>query len=190
MDPASLPLTVESGYPAALAVATQWASDAQLLSVSMQIDWPLTIDPQSPIALPPGGWMTFTFYRPAGDTHHVAETLGLFYERTSGALVDQHTLAWPSDIRVSPVNPQALSISSAAAVMTVEARTGRAWRSACPVERHMTRVSLTAGKAGVPTWVVTYADARINGVGLLAHINARTGELTRVDDRSQDCAGA
>src|SRR5262245_29134554 len=38
--PAGVPLTIESGFPGALARAQNWAPDSELFSTGMQVDWP------------------------------------------------------------------------------------------------------------------------------------------------------
>ncbi|MGH2533895.1 MAG: hypothetical protein ACRDJW_16520 [Thermomicrobiales bacterium] len=180
-------MTIESGLPTARSTAADWSSEAKLFAVSMQIDWPLAVDPQSPIAVAPGGWIAYTFFRPDG-TDGAQETLSLFYERTSGVLAQQREVAWPQDEAVTPLDPMELPISSASAIIAVEAREGLAWRSACPVNRHLTRVSLTANRDASAAWVVTYADATIDPAGLLAHVDAQRGEITRLDLRTDECA--
>ncbi|MGH2559757.1 MAG: hypothetical protein ACRDJH_11885 [Thermomicrobiales bacterium] len=182
----ALPLTIESGYPAAKKIAFDWSSDAQLFAVSMQIDWPLSVDPQSPIMVAPGGWIAYTFFRPGGNAGKQG-TLSLFYERTSGVLVQDRIVAWPREEVVTALDPMKSPISSASAVMAIEARKGRSWRFDCPVNRHLTRISLTANTNGMPVWVVTYADSLTDRAGLLAHVDAQSGEITRLEVRTEAC---
>jgi hypothetical protein len=186
-DPANLPLTIESGYPTALAIAREWADEPKLMATNMQVDWPLSVDLQSPIALAPGGWISYTFYRTASASDDPEQTLSLFFERTSGVLVQLRTLDWDEDAAAVPLNPQELPINSASAVITVEAREGRSWRSACPTERHLTRVSLTSQTDGEPTWIVTYEVRGTDRAGLLAHVDAERGELERFEVRADAC---
>jgi hypothetical protein len=190
IDSADLPLTIESGYERALDTAGHWSAEAALLSVSMQVDWPLSVDQSSSIAVAPGGWIAYTFFDPANGSGSADATLSLFFERTSGVLVQQEVVDWPGNEQVNALDPEVLKIDSASALMTVEAREGRLWRSACPTDRHLSRISLTLGDAGTEMWVITYRDARADGSGLIARIDGTSGEIMSFEDRSEPCGEA
>jgi hypothetical protein len=190
-DPATLPLTIESGLPAAQTRAAAWRHDAELMAVSMQIDWPLAVDLNAPAALPPGGWITYTFAAPAGDrggtpTIDVEKTLSLLYERRSGSLMDAEEVDWPASTAVTPFADADYPVSSSTAVTALELKQARAWRAACPDVRHVTHVSLARIDSAV-WWVVSYGDTRTGVSALQGRVNVQSGDLEDVVDRSTAC---
>jgi hypothetical protein len=185
-DPNALPLTLESAYVAATDAALAWNGKAQLVAGSMQVDWPLSVNPGDPLAVAPGGWIALTFARPSADGN-VAGTLSLFYERTAGVLVQHTAMDWPGTTPLVSLDPTAETVKSSTALLAVEARMGRAWRAQCPDLRHLSRVALDADPGSPPVWVVTYGDSRNPDPVILAHVNARTGEIIDLTDRSKPC---
>jgi hypothetical protein len=192
-DPASLPLTIESGLPAAEARARVWRNNAALMAVSMQVDWPLAVDPNAPAAVPPGGWITYTFAAtsPAGDrpgtpTVDIRATLSLLYERRSGALMDDEEVDWTGSTTITPFTGLPYPVSSSTAVTALELKQGGAWRAACPDVRHVTHVSLSRNDAGV-WWLVSYGDTRSGVAALQGRVNVQSGQLEDVIDRSKPC---
>src|SRR5215204_1327892 len=85
--------TYESALPIAQTQAAAWLPGAVLFNASMQVDWPWSVPPGSPTAIPGTGWLTYSFVapwdppgRPPG-----AAFLGVVIERLTGAVVSQET---------------------------------------------------------------------------------------------------
>jgi hypothetical protein len=191
VDAATLPLTIESGLAAAGARAKVWRQNAELMAVSMQVDWPLAVDPNAPTALAPGGWITYTFATSAGDpagtpTIDVGATLSLLYERRSGALMDVEDVLWPGSTTITPFTGMPYPVSSSTAVTALELKQGRDWRAACADVRHVSHVSLARDSAGI-WWVVSYGDTRTGVAALQGRVNVQSGQLEDVIDRSKPC---
>jgi hypothetical protein len=191
VDPATLPLTIESGLAAAEARAKIWRPNAELMAVSMQVDWPLAVDPNAPTAVAPGGWITYTFAAPADDpagtpTLDVAATLSLLYERRSVALMDVKDVPWPGSTTVTPYTGMPYPVSSSTAVTALELKQGRDWRATCADVRHVSHVSLARNDRGV-WWVVSYGDTRSGVAALQGRVNVQSGQLEDVIDRSKPC---
>lgn len=190
-DPATLPLTIESGLAAAQARADAWHPNAELMAVSMQVDWPLAVDPNAPTEVAPGGWITYTFAAPAtnpGGTPAIdaRATLGLLYERRSGGLIDVKEVKWPGSTKITPLTGLPYPVSSSTAMTALELKQGRAWRAACADVRHVSHVSL-ATIDGSTWWIVTYGDTRSGIAALQGRVNVQSGQLEDVTDRSKPC---
>jgi hypothetical protein len=191
IDPATLPLTVESGLVAAEARAKVWRPNAELMAVSMQVDWPLAVDPNAPTDVAPGGWITYTFATSADDraatpTIDVDATLSLLYERRSGALMSVEDVPWSGSTTVTPFTGLPYPVSSSTAVTALELKQGRDWRTACPDVRHVSHVSLARNDAGI-WWVVSYGDTRTGVAALQGRVNVQSGQLEDILDRSKPC---
>jgi hypothetical protein len=188
IDPALRPLTIESGYIDARMQAQGWDRSAVLFAVAMQVDWPLSVDPAAETSVAPGGWISFTFARPDTDGRDtiIRETLSLFYERTSGMLINARVVHWPESPVFLPLDPATLAIQSQTALMAIELKIGKEWRGECPSDRHLSRLSLTA-EGGQLNWVITYYDQRSSQVALIARIDAESGDILSIDNHSEPC---
>ena len=174
------PATLETGLDVAWRQARAWRDGAQLLNATMQVDWPWDPVPPGPVTRVPGtGWLTYVFVAPWDPSARRVEaaSLSILVERLSGTVAAQTTLDWEQAPDLPP--PAATpALSSTDAVLVAEAAGGTAFRRGCPIDRHLTRVSLVTGTDSPPHWVVTYQDARKpEHHGLLIRIDAASGEV-------------
>jgi hypothetical protein len=177
--------SIEAARPLADAYAATWRDDARLISATMQLDWPWTVEGSQ--VLPPGGWIIAVYAAPDSD-----ETLSLLIDRFDGRLA---RTASSSGAAVGPdrsIDPVDYRVDSLAAVARAEAEIGTQFRQACPESRHLTRVSpmveAASEQTGPPTWLVTYHDSRQPGTNALeVRINALTGEVLEVENQSGPC---
>jgi hypothetical protein len=155
----------------------------------LQIDWPWQAPPAGqtePVAAT--GWADYVFAapwtgpgRPPGGA-----TLSVLVERLTGEIVFQSTTAWEEmpQSRAGPA-PEVTSLEAAAAA---EAAGGAEFRRACPVQRHVSRVSLVALPGEPAYWLVTYEDVRQRDRhGLIITVDATTGEARRTGGGAPDC---
>ena len=173
--------TFESALPLAQAQADAWLPDATLLNASMQVDWPWTVPPGTPAALPGTGWLSFAFIAPwdAPGRPSGAASLSVVIERLDGSVVSRETIGWEQAPEIRPPPPLA-AIDSTEATLRAEEAGGTAFRRACPRYRHLTRTfPVAAGRTAWPRhWVVVYEDSRVpDGQGLLVRIDAETGGM-------------
>ena len=187
MPPIALPVTIESADAAAWARAHAWRDDAQLLSVTMQIDWPWDPPPGPVETLPDTGWLSYVFIAPvdAALRRDEAASLSLLIDRVSGAVVAQSTRGWEKAPRLDqPVATPA--VPSATAALVAEAIAGTAFRRDCPAYRHLSRLSLVPGAPSY--WLVTYEDVRQRERhGLIAKVDATTGTVIEVTGTAPAC---
>ena len=174
------PATLETGLDVAWRQARAWREGAQLLYATMQVDWPWDPVPPGAVTRVPGtGWLTYVFVAPwhSPGRRIEAASLSILVERLSGAVAAQTTLDWEQAPNLPPP-PATPAVPSTAAVLTAEAAGGTAFRRGCPIDRHLTRVSLVTG-TDLPThWVVTYQDARKpEHHGLVVRVDATTGKV-------------
>ncbi len=182
--PAGVPLTMESGYEAALRRAQTWAGDATLFSAGMQVDWPMDDVAASGSEIPGNGWVIYTF---ASDKRGVgpdgeAATMSLLVDRMSGVVIDEREMGWtwrPERMPYLTTYP----ISSTVALFAAEATMGNSYRTGCPRYRHLSRVSIVPPMDGVEAhWLVTYEDQRAAGQpAFKVKVNAMSGEVERDD---------
>jgi hypothetical protein len=182
--PAGVPLTMESGYEAALGRAQAWAGDASLFSAGMQVDWPTDAAAASGSEIPGNGWVIYTFASgkrgvgPKGE----AATLSMLVDRMSGVVIDEREMGWTWQ----PRREAAITtypISSTVALFAAETTMGQAYRTACPQFRHLSRVSIVPPMDGVGAyWLVTYEDQRAAGQpAFRVRVDAMTGDVERDD---------
>jgi hypothetical protein len=186
--PPGTPLSVEEGFPAALARARQWNPEAWLFNVQAQIDWPADPDQAKTPDLPAGGWIIYLFAAPRDDFGDRGEVLSLMVDRASGIVLATDITPWtkPPERRLDlPSYP----VSSVVALYAAELTGGADYRLSCPQFRHLMRLSLAAdATAATPRWVVTYDDDRTPGrAGLRVEVDARSGEITRTELASTSC---
>jgi hypothetical protein len=184
--------TYESALPIAQAQADAWLPGAVLFNASMQVDWPWSVPPGSPTAIPGTGWLTYSFVapwdppgRPPG-----AAFLGVVIERLTGAVVSQETEGWEQAPEFRPPPPPA-AIDSTQAALRAEEAGGTAFRRACPQYRHLSRtIPVAGGRTEWPLhWVIIYEDTRVpDKQGLLLRIDAATGEVLDRDGEAPDCS--
>ena len=178
--------TYESALPLAQAQADAWLPGAVLLNAAMQVDWPWTVPPDPPTALPGTGWLSYAFIAPwdAPGRPPGAASLSVVIERLDGSVASRETVGWEQAPAILPPPPLA-AIDSAAATLLAEKAGGTAFRRACPQYRHLSRTfPVAAGRTEWPQhWVVIYEDSRVpDQHGLLLRIDAATGEA--LDQRS------
>lgn len=183
------PLTVEAGYPAALARAQQWNPGAWLFGVQVQIDWSADAVQAGETDLPAGGWIVYLFAAPREDFGDRGAVLSLMVDRASGVVIATDVTPWtqPPARRLDlPSYP----VSSSVALYAAELTGGAEFRLACPQHRHVMRLSLSLDAAATnPLWIVTYEDDRAPGQpALRVMVDARTGEITRTDLGSTPCS--
>ncbi len=183
------PLTVEAGYPAALARAQIWHPSAWLFGVQVQIDWPADAGQAGERDLPASGWILYLFAAPREDFGDRGAVLSLMVDRASGVVIATDVTRWtkPPARRLDlPSYP----VSSSVALYAAELTGGAEFRLACPQHRRVMRLSLSSEAASTnPRWVVTYEDDRDPGrVALRVEIDTRTGEITRTELGSTPCS--
>ena len=180
---AAFPTSIESAWPLALSWARTWRENARVVSQTMQVDWPWEVAPTPSSA--DGGYVTFVF---ASDEPEAA-TLSVIVERLSGTVVGAETQRWDDHL------PQAVAVTGPA-VTSLDAQSiaeesgGRAFRQACPAQRHLSRIALVTNdpQSAGPYWLVGYEDVRqpsLNGLEL--RIDANTAGVLDVRDRSTAC---
>ncbi|MDQ3693987.1 MAG: hypothetical protein M3464_10200 [Chloroflexota bacterium] len=184
------PASLESASPIAAAEAAAWLPEARLLHASLQIDWPWQAPPAGetePLAAT--GWVGYVFAAPWTGPAEPAggATLSVLVERLSSEVVFQSTTAWATMPALPPV-PTEPAVTSLQAVMAAEAAAGAEFRHACPVHRHLTRVSLVSSPTEPPHWLVTYEDTRQRDRhGLIVTIDAATGEPLALGGTAPEC---
>ena len=162
-DPAmTRPVTLESAYPIADGRAEEWEANAQLVNVSMQVDWPAEGDNGVPLRVAPGGWVTFVYVAPWKAWFNVdgTQTLTLLFERNSGAIVDERVVKSSVGESALALKDMTYLISSTDAILVAESAIGASYRAECPAYRSATKVSLDVRTAEEPSWFVSYQDAR------------------------------
>ncbi len=178
--------------PLLQAQAETWLPGASPTMISMQIDWPWTQASNDMTAIPPGGWINTVFvapWQPPIGKSGQGATLSMLYDRGSGEIVGQSVLSWETP----PAQPPAWSpppIDSTAALIAAEDAAGRQFRSACPEQRHTTRISLLDRASDAPNWLVDYDDMLDpQARGLVMRIDATTGEIIAVLADAPPCSG-
>lgn len=183
------PLTVESGYPAALTWAQQWNPAAWLFGVQVQIDWPAEAVQAGKPDLPANGWIVYLFAAPREDFGDRGAVLSLMVDRASGVVIAADVTSWTQP-PARRLDLSSYPVASSVALYAAELTGGAEFRLACPQHRHVMRLSLTLDAAATaPFWVVTYEDDRAPGQPTLrVTVDARTGEITRTDLGSAPCS--
>src|SRR5215213_6959732 len=131
--PAGVPLTIESGFNAALRRAQGWSADAYLVSTGMQVDWPTNAAAANSSEIPGAGWVIYAFAagkRGVGPEGKAA-TLSMLVDRMSGVVIDEQEMGWrwqPDQAPLLTTYP----ISSTVALFAAETTMGNAYRTACP----------------------------------------------------------
>lgn len=183
------PASLESASPVAAAAAAAWLPEARLMHAAMQIDWPWEAPPAGetePVAAT--GWVDYVFAapwtgpgRPPGGA-----TLSLLVERLTGEIIFQETAAWEVLPR-RQVRP-ATEVTSLEAAAAAEAAGGAEFRHACPVQRHVSRVSLVTPPGEPAHWLVTYEDVRQRSrQGLIVTVDAATGAASVIGGTAPEC---
>jgi hypothetical protein len=193
-DPNSVtrPLTVETGYQLGLQQAQTWRSDARLINIDMQIDWPSDPPLATVTAVPPGGWVAQTFVSPWDHRGNEAATLGMFFERGGGKLYGQSVTEWEHAPTKTLAIDQA-KIDSTTAILAAELKGGTAYRAECPKNRKRSRITLTtqAGSdSGSPdqlVWLINYTDVPTGKTGFQVLVDANTGDIVKVNDTRASC---
>ena len=187
-----VPATLESGAAIARRQADAWRQGAQLLSATMQVDWPWEPPPPVVTTVPGTGWLTYVFVAPWDPVlgREEAASLTVLIDRLSGEVAAQTTLGWEEAPEFTP-SATAANLTSTAAVLVAEAAGGTGFRRACPDRRHLTRVSLVEPRGGgalPPHWLVTYEDTEQPGRhGLVARIDAVTAEVLAIESDAPPC---
>jgi len=103
-------------------------------------------------------------------------------ERSRGTIVAEEPLV--PGIPMPPAAPLlgAYPISSTRALLLAEEWGGTAYRHVCPLQRHLTRISLDTTNPAAHRWIVTYRDDRFRDrSAMLVRIDAETGEVVGPD---------
>jgi hypothetical protein len=184
------PLTVESGVELGEMQTSAWLSNALLLNVNMQIDWPSEPSSSTVTALPPGGWIAMTFVAPWVHDEAEAATLGLYFDRGSGQLFGQSQTEWLNAPPPRIALPES-GVDSTTAVLAAELAGGTAFRSECAEERNRTRISLTTepSDSGEPRliWLINYTNRRNEPAGYRVIVDAESGKILRTEDERKTC---
>lgn len=187
----ALPGSIESASPVAGAAAGAWLPDARLMHAAIQIDWPWEAPPPGetePIAAT--GWIDYVYAAPwsgPGQPAGGGATLSLLVERLSGAIVVQSSTAWAT-MPTRSGEPPAGAITSLEAVAAAEAAAGAGFRHACPIYRHVTRLSLVTPEQEPAHWLVAYEDTRQRDRhGLVITVDAETGAATVTGGTAPEC---
>lgn len=177
--PTISPATLESGLSLALARAQTWNSGAQLVTANGQVDWPEDVPATAPRELPGGGWLTYVFAVPDPDhPQALLPTYTIKVERFSADIVDEQPLV--PGIPMPPAAPLlgGYPISSTQASLLAEELGGTEYRRVCPLQRHLTRISLDTTDPAAHRWTITYRDDRFpDRHAMLVRIDANTGEV-------------
>lgn len=185
------PASIESASPVAGAAADAWLPDAGLMHAALQIDWPWEAPPPGETEqIAATGWVDYVYKAPwtgPGQPEGGGATLSLLVERLSGAVVVQSSTAWETmPTRMMDVPPGA--VTSLEAVAVAEEIAGADFRHACPVYRHVTRLSFVAPPTPPPYWLVTYDDTRQRDRhGLIVTVDAATGEASVTGGTAPEC---
>lgn len=184
------PASLESASPVAAAAAAAWLPEARLMHAALQIDWPWEAPPPGetqPVA--PTGWVDYVYAAPwtAPGRPPGGATLSILVERLSGEIALQSATAWETMPEV-PSRPAETAVTSLEAAEAAEAAGGAEFRYACPVFRHVSRVSLVTPNREPPYWLVTYEDTRQpDRHGLIISVDVSTGEATQVGGMAPEC---
>ncbi|HRA46694.1 MAG TPA: hypothetical protein PK819_01335 [Thermomicrobiales bacterium] len=180
-------LTFETIMPYAQRVANTWQPDAQLVSASMQIDWPEEFDPIQEGGLPPGGWILLGFV--SGD-----EILTMRIDRGSGTIV-QNAIIGISKSETDTYASHAIDFNQAAvtsvtAATAFEVSNGERFRQACPQNRGQSFIRPELDTAsGNWVWDISYIDRPPNQDVryMTGQIDWRTGQQTNVKNTDLTC---
>jgi len=192
-SPIAAPAGLEEGAEIAWRRARAWRDGAELLSATMQVDWPWEVEPATTGGLPPTGWATYVFvapWEPGWGRREEAASLTVLIDRLSGEVAAQETLGWEEAPAPGPATPEAPAVASTTAALVAEAVGGREFRRACPERRHLSRVSLLpAGTEGLPAhWLVTYEDMAAPGLhGLRVRIDAASAATLEMAGEAPAC---
>jgi hypothetical protein len=184
------PTSLESASPVAGAAAAAWLPEARLMHAALQIDWPWEAPPAGQTQpVPATGWIDYVYAAPwtAPGRAPGGATLSILVERLSGAIAFQSAIAWETmpDVSSSPLEPAVTSLEAAEAA---ERAGGAAFRHACPVYRHVSRVSLVTPDESPPHWLVTYEDTRQpDRHGLIITVDAASGVASRIGGVAPEC---
>lgn len=187
---ATSPASLESASPVAGAAAAAWLPEARLMHAAIQIDWPWEAPPDGePEPVAATGWIDYAFAAPWTGPGQApgGATLSILVERLSSEIVVQSTAAWETMPRLDPVPPET-AVTSLEAAAAAEAAGGAEFRYACPVFRHVSRVSLVTSPREPARWLVTYEDARQRDRhGLIFTVDAATGDALVAGGTAPEC---
>jgi len=177
------PVPLLDAYRVADTWARKWHADAELILVSMQVEYPLGVPIATPSAAEAnGGYYLFTFAGPKS---------GESWPRLSLAVGRQSGVIYHEEQMRSTVEPPAaidtllteLPIPAEQAFAVADRVVGVGYREGCEDTRRQAQVVLDATDHERPRWVVVYYDTRDRSVNdIVVRIDARTGE-TRTEIR-------
>lgn len=175
------PVPLIDAYELAAGWAAEWRSDAELILVSMQAEYPHDVPIATPSAASASsGYYLFTFAGPKSGDGWPRLTLAV--GRQSGTIYHESEMT-------SAVEPPAgvddllteLPIPAEQAFTVAERVVGVDYRQGCEDSRRQVQVVLDTTDRDSPAWVVVYFDGRERSVNdIIVRINASTGE-TRSD---------
>lgn len=177
------PVPLLDAYRLAASWAGEWHDTAELILVSMQVEYPR----EAPIATPSAaeaseGFYLFTFAGPKEDGAWPRLTLAV--GRQSGVIYHE-------GVMTSTVEPPdaiddllvGLPIPAEQAFAVADRVVGAGYREGCVDTRRQVQVALDATDREQPAWVVVYYDTRERNVNdIVVRIDAETGE-TRTETR-------
>jgi hypothetical protein len=180
----SIPLSAESGQPIAQAYADRWSTNADMIAVTMRLDWPADASAIRAGELPESGWLIYVF-------SDGEKTESIYLDRGTGFLLANAESEfgggdWSAlDYRTYP---RRSTIAAAAADIT----SGYTYRSACPDSRTTALVTATSvtdvDGSSRPVWTVTYGDSRFSGTyDVLVQMDALSGNVIKREVRDRAC---
>lgn len=179
------PVSLLDAYEVAVEWSREWNSDAQLILVSSQFEFPLNADMASPEAS--AGALLFTFAAPKdGD---VWPRLTLAVSRQSGTIYFEDELASgvrPPDSIATVV--EELPVTAEQAFRIADEVVGRDYREGCEASRSQVQVILDSTDPDEPVWVVVFYDQRERNVNdIVMRIDAHTGATTTEERDDPTC---
>lgn len=168
------PATIESTVDAATSRAREWDPEARLFAATAQYDFLAT--PNADTINPVGGWLVFVFIRGDGDD---TEALTVLFERNRAEILRESARSFGTEAtELDFTQAKSVSISSGQALAIAEGERGLAFRTACPRNRHVARLTFhPGGQTNRAAWIVSYTDARItNGPVLRVIVEAQSGQ--------------
>jgi len=212
------PLTLEAAYVTAGVRAREWNADAELTFASLQADWPLDPQEPGPAEIPPGGWVRFAFVdgarshllsvvieRYSGEIV-MAESKPWDGRRNGSLSVAQMGITSETAVVIAessygqayriqcPIKRHETDVTLLAGqpvATPVDISTPIVSSGTPPVVGTTVAVHTaeTADSAITPRWLVTYRDGTQPGVNSVEmEIDAMTGQILFIDDRSQGCS--
>ena len=186
-EPMSGNIGIEQVLPNATQTAQAWKSDATLVEVSMQVDWPEDFSSSAAGQLPPGGWILFGFISGT-------ELLTMRIERGGGNIVQMQVTPVTEDVAADYLSKvfdlAAAQQPSADAAMAFDIAHGEHFRAACPFWRGQSYMHPELSAAtGAWVWALSYLNRRQNDPAqyMTGELDWATGSIDQVQDTELPC---